>query len=813
MNNLIIAGNYIASNTYASSITGIGGIGFNNLYSSSSVWVSITNNQVINNGWGEYGDGAMAGGIGNISASNTVNWLVDNNSINSNVGLRSGGFGSRDSGGEITFTNNTVRNNLVYADYSTNYSYMGPGLGLTDSTTSLHVDGSYFSGNNTYAGNVSYVGGAVGIFWDLNYKTTTNGRISYLNFVNNVVGDNWGGALSISGAPLGDNGPRFSLEGGILVSDNIFSNSAINFLGMEGIYSATTGTMTPFVISQNSFRNATGPGGRGGPASIMIDITTNFNNRIRFNYIEDTIESCDSVGISCTNCSTGKGIGSQDGLGLLTIYNNSVVNVCGAGIQFRPMDGEAGVYSATNLVYSNYIYNVGKANLYDGDEVYGHGIGMFGNADNGDLSIYNNEISSSGHSGIGVRSNDWIVIYSNTITKHSLSGIGFNSGGSIGNEIIISRNSIFNNTNTTTKGAGGIGFYGFSDGIVSIANNVIDNNVGSTGGIGLKNVSGTFYVVDNNTITNNSSQATGSGGFGASQLSDGSSITIINNIVTSNSSTQAGGIGYQNSAGDFYVSNNTVRNNDSSAGGSGGIGLFMVSSNSDTTITNNLVDNNIGSTGGIGFADSDPSLYIASNSIINNDGDVVGGIGITNSNSTITLYNNQIISNPKNGIGFSYYSGSSRIYSNLIRHQHSVRTGHSTNSMGIGIDHPEQAYFMIENNELISNATALGIIGEESTSTYSCGLTFRNNHISADKTANYFGITGKAVSFTGGGLLVDNNDENFGFHYLWEGVSLGTDVVGKINIVNGNLFSYCIEGFKSDGGNKDINIENILEDR
>ncbi len=314
MNDLFIADNYIISNTYTSSVAGVGGIGFTNLYSSNAVWVSINNNQVLNNGWGEDSDGAMAGGVGNVSASNTVNWIVDNNSINNNIGFKAGGFGSKNSGGEMSFTNNTVRNNLVYADYEIVQSYMGPGLGLTDSTTSLYVYGSYFSGNETFNGMVNYVGGAVGIYWDYDWKTLNNSSmINYLTIESNRIASNIHGAVSVSGAPMGDSGPRFTHDGGgILISDNVFSDSSLNILGAEGVYSATTGTMTPLVVSQNTFINGTGNGGMGGPAALMVDIVTNFNNDISYNFIEDTIQDCSvSSGMVCTNCSSGKGIGAS----------------------------------------------------------------------------------------------------------------------------------------------------------------------------------------------------------------------------------------------------------------------------------------------------------------------------------------------------------------------------------------------------------------------------------------------------------------------------------------------------------------------
>ena len=279
----------------------------------------------------------------------------------------------------------------------------------------------------------------------------------------------------------------------------------------------------------------------GGAIYCLGSSPTIKNNTIVNNVIPNTSSNGAGGGIYCDN-------GSNPTISFNTISYNSVPSyLCyGGGIMCN---------SSSPTISNNTISN--------NSACFGGGIVC----NNSNSLITNNTISfntatanpNGNGSGIYCSGSGAPSILNNTITNNNAA----NGGGicSYGSNSIISNNII--TYNTATNGSGG-GICCFQWGNQTITNNIISNNTAAQGG-GIS-CDGSSVIISNNTITNNTSTSFGTEYGGGGIYCSGSNPIFSNNTIANNSAVVGGALYCFNAANPVFR-NCIFRGNTASANG------------------------------------------------------------------------------------------------------------------------------------------------------------------------------------------------------------------------------------------------------
>lgn len=257
--------------------------------------------------------------------------------------------------------------------------------------------------------------------------------------------------------------------------------------------------------------------------------------------------------------------------------------------------------------------------------------------DVGNLSINNTTIrygwcDSSCGTGGGILNNGVLSLTNNNISNNLSDDFGGGISNSDNGNLTVT-NSYFEGNFATTYGGG---IFNFNNSTLAVTGSIFLDNSASYGG-GIHNGGGTIdstAVIVNTIFLNNSAHQRGGG------IKNFDTLNVTNSSFFSNSATYSGG-GISNT-GLLTINNSTFFGN--SAGLEGG---SIINEEGSLTITNSTLSNNSSSKGG-GIYNFDFGTLISTNSTFSDNSAAVSGSGIYN-DSSATL-KNTIIANSKSKI-------------------------------------------------------------------------------------------------------------------------------------------------------------------
>jgi hypothetical protein len=524
--NIVIRYNYIARNAASSTGTGtIGNFGLSvagdYLYSS---YGSINNgnfivkdNVIVKNNDGGVGFTDFGGTLvfqDNVVASNTnthtvpgglafrsptnANINISNNAFYNNQGVHAGGIGvsAANVGSSIT-----VMNNKVYWNNATATDYAISGIGFLDSLADIYINGNIVysnSGNGTNPG--------IGLRWLTGMSGVEAGPIQILNnlvYSHNVPESEFAGMASqdVEGlfgqTGIGVRNISFNNSSGLLISGNTVHNNTTGIqIRGDTVWPNATGNVT---ISNNNVYSS----------RLNGIIVRGFNAKFPTFIINNNLDNSGIVSNGEFGGRTGIRVRRVDDK--VYVSGNTVKNFGKGGIRFRTVTNSSAATVENNVIGS----------------ITGSGIGITTLLDGAAVSVANNLIYSSSNPNVGhgVDPDDGGM---------SFSTLGNNTNLLLyGNEV---RNS------SSTVGVGGIGFFSSiysasASGVrVTLDNNLVWANVGSSGGgVGFTNMNA-IVTMTNNSVHNNQSTSPDRGVGGVGFNESGGSVYIDNNVIYSNDS-------------------------------------------------------------------------------------------------------------------------------------------------------------------------------------------------------------------------------------------------------------------------------------
>jgi len=564
-----------------------------------------------------------------------------------------------------TFTNTDVMNNIAALE--------GGGL-WNQSGSTLNVDSSNVS-NNEAQGPAAHDGGG-GIF--------NNGGILNLGPTSVVSNNLASGTAGSGGGILSTNGP--------LVLDNVMINMNVARRAGGGIEIIDGSlVLTNSELNDNMVVDMAAPGNGGGlhvsgmTTMVSIEDTDVKRNKAAleggglWNQLGSTmivlssmVSNNEALGAGAANggggifnvggpmliadgtmitnniasgtSGSGGGILSKADSVIITdaVVNNNIARRAGGGIEI--IDG------VLVMVDSDLNENFVLTAAMPGNGGGLHVSGMSTMTTFINVNVMDNVAAQEG-GGLWNQTGSTMVVESSTITgndgqgpaAHDGGGGIFNSGGTL---LVCDGTILDDNHATGLSGSGGAILS--TDGMVTVKNTDITNNVARRAGAGIEIIDGTLNVdssfVDANTITVIPNPGNG----GGLHITGDATVANITNSTFSNNIVGSEGGGLWNNGGVMTISNTMVNDNvasgDDATNGGGGVfndgGTLII--NMNTMISNNLADGTSGSGGGV-FS-TDGAVTIDSTSIKNNIARRAGG-GIEMINGSLDITDSELSSN------------------------------------------------------------------------------------------------------------------------------------------------------------------------